>query len=550
MSGKCVARAACPSCGSSRGVQIFEQVDGTKDGFCFPCKTVYGTERVDGLDIVEYISSSTKTPEEVQEHIEEVSGYQTFGIESRKLKQEYLDYFGIKMGLSERDGKTVTEYYYPYGVGDKITGYKVRLAAEKRMWSIGKCQDVDLFGWDKAKHASGNKLFITEGEFDAVALLQALKENNRNPAYDDVYPAVVSLAHGCGSAVRDISRNLSQIKARFKEIILVFDDDEPGRLAAEEVCKVIPDAMVASLPANDPNDCLMKGHVKLMVRAVLTAKKPKNTRLVWGGQLFDEAKEPAQWGVPWPWEGMTQLTRGIRKGETLYIAAAEKMGKSEVVNAVGAHLIKEIGWKVLMAKPEEANKKTIKMVNSKLTGKIFHDPRVEFDEQAYEKGRSYIDNLAMLNLYQHLGWETLKQDITSAASEGVEAVFIDPITNLTNGMSSTERNDALMGISQELAAMALDLDIVIFIFCHLNKPPTGVTPFDRGGVITTNYFAGSSAMARSCNYAIAIQGNKDPELTEEERNTRQLVVLADREYGECGSVNLYWNKHTGLFAEM
>lgn len=156
----------------------------------------------------------------------------------------------------------------------------------------------------------------------------------------------------------------------------------------------------------------------------------------------------------------------------------------------------------------------------------------------------------MLNLYQHIDWETLKGDITYAASMGIKAVFIDPITNLTNGMSSTERNDKLMGIAEELAAMAKDLDIVIFIFCHLNKPSKGMTPWDRGGKITTDFFAGSSAMARSCNYAYGFEGNKDPELDEEARNMRKIVILADREYGESGSVDLYWDKTTSLFSEM
>ena len=548
MSGKCVGMAKCPQCGGSR-VQVFEQDDGTTDAFCFSCKTVYGSERIDGLDVVEH-KKSKRTPEEIEALLKEVATYQVKRWPSRKLKEEYLDYYGVKVGLSEEDGITPTEYYLPIERKGEVTGYKVRLVKEKKMWSIGNATDPDMFGWDKAKDAPSPKLFITEGEFDAVALCQALKDNNTNPDYADIYPAVVSLTHGVGSAVRNIGKLLPEIKKRFKQVVLCFDMDEQGRKAVEEVCKLGDMFVAPDLPEKDANECVIQGKSKALCRAVLTAQKPKNSRLVRATELFEESKEPAQWGLSWPWQGLTDLTRGIRFGETIYIAAAEKMGKSEVVNAVGAHLIKEHGLKVLMAKPEEANKKTIKMVNSKLTGHIYHDPKIEFNEAAYNKGEQYMDKLYMLNLYQHLGWETLKQDIVAAGSEGVKAVFIDPITNLTNGMSSTERNDALMGISQELAAMALDLEMVIFIFCHLNKPPSGVTPFDRGGIITTNYFAGSSAMARSCNYAIGLQGNRDPDLSEEERNTRQLVLLADREFGESGSVNLFWNKKTGLFAEI
>jgi twinkle protein len=156
----------------------------------------------------------------------------------------------------------------------------------------------------------------------------------------------------------------------------------------------------------------------------------------------------------------------------------------------------------------------------------------------------------MLNLYQSVEWETLKVDIRAAVAAGVKAVFIDPITNLTNGMNSNEVDAHLRMVAQEAAAMALDLDIIIFFFCHLNKPPKGSLPWDRGGKITTDYFAGSSAMARSCNYALGLQGNKDPELTKEEQNMRELVMLADREFGESGSVKLYWDEKTHLFNEV
>jgi twinkle protein len=275
----------------------------------------------------------------------------------------------------------------------------------------------------------------------------------------------------------------------------------------------------------------------------------KNTRIICGQDLVEKAMEPAKWGVSWPWKRITEMTRGIRTGETVYIGAAQKMGKSEVVNAIGAHLIKEHNWKILMAKPEEANTKTYKMVASKLAGKMFHDPKVPFDKEAFLKAADVIDDkLLLLNLYQHVGWESLKIDIAQAAAMGVKAVFIDPITNLTNGLSASEANSKLQEIAQELAAMALDLDIVVFIFCHLRNPESG-KPHDRGGQVLTSQFAGSRAMGRSCNYMFGIQGNKDPNLSVEQRNMRDLVLLDDREFGEVGTCELQWDQRTGLFNE-
>ena len=235
-------------------------------------------------------------------------------------------------------------------------------------------------------------------------------------------------------------------------------------------------------------------------------------------------------------------------GETYYIASGEKMGKGEVVHSLIAHFLK-LGIPQMLASPEESNMKSYKLTASKLTGKIFHDPKVEFDLDAYEEAGKIIgDNLHLLDLRQHIDWETMKQDIYYAANEGDKIVYIDPITNLTSGLNASEANALLSGVAPELSAIAKDLDIAIFIFCHLNKPDKG--SWDRGKKITTNYFAGSSAMARSCNYAIGIEGDKDPELDEEERNIRNIVMLADREFGESGSFKLFWDKRTALFNEM
>jgi len=223
--------------------------------------------------------------------------------------------------------------------------------------------------------------------------------------------------------------------------------------------------------------------------------------------------------------------------------------KSEVVNALAEHLITEHDWKVFMAKPEEANVKTMQLLVGKAAGRIFHDPKIPFDFDAWDLAAPKVaDKVCMVNIYQHLGWETLKEDIRLAVSEGCKAIIIDPITNLMPENAS-EANEQLQLISKELSAMAMDLDIVVFIFCHL-KAPLGGEPHERGGKVLSNQFAGSRAMMRSCNYMIGMEGNKDPDIDCDLQNMRTLVVLEDREYGAVGKVDLYWDRLTGLFNEI
>lgn len=469
----------------------------------------------------------------------------------RKLKKESLDFFGVKIGVSEQDGTTPTTHYYPYFKDGQLMGYKVRLIKDKRMWAIGTTKGVNLFGWDRAIEAGGKTLYITEGECDAVALYQIFKECNKGTQYADFNPSIVSLVNGAGGAVKDLTEHVNEIRKHFQYVVLVFDNDAPGKEAAEKVLKILPDAKVAELPEKDANECLKAGKLKACYNAVVfKAQKPKNTRIVSGNDLHEKAKEPPVYGVSWPWRHITEATRGIRTGETIYIGAGQKQGKSETVNTLAAWFIREHGWKVFLAKPEEANLKTYKLVAGKIAGKIFHDPNIPFDEKAYDATEEILkDRLFMLSLYQHVGWDSLKADIRYAAAEGCKAIIIDPITNLTNGMNAADANTKLQEIAQELSAMAKDLDVVIFIFCHLRNPDNGV-PHERGGQVLSSQFAGSRAMARSCNLMLGLEGNRDPDLPPEERNIRTLVLLEDREYGESGRYKLYWDRKTGLFNQI
>jgi twinkle protein len=549
---KCVEKIAhnTDKCNSKNGLQVFLKDDGTYDGYCFACGTVVPNPYSD-KPVGFKPTRAIKTQEEIDAEIREIATLGTSSLPQRGLRKDSLEYFGIRIGKSETDGETPVSHYYPYYKGDILSGYKVRLIEDKRMWSIGDIKGVDLFGWNQAIAAGGKKLFITEGELDAVALYQIFKDHNKGTPYADMSPAIVSLTNGASGAAKQIGGCIKEIRQVFKEIILVFDMDVPGRKAVEEVIRIVPDAKVAILPAKDANECLIQGRSKACYNACqFNAEKPKNTRLVSGDDLHEKAKVPPVYGYSWPWKHITEATRGIRLGETIYIGAGQKQGKSEVVNTLAAHFIQEHKWKVFLVKPEESNNKTYKLVAGKLVGKFFHDPNKPFDEEAYDRAGAILHgNLYMLNLYQHVDFNTLKGDIRQAALEGCQAIIIDPITNFTNGMNAADANTKLQEIAQELAAMALDLNVVIFIFCHLRNPESG-PPHERGGEVLSSQFAGSRAMARSCNLMLGLQGNRDPSLSIEERNLRTLILLEDREFGETGRFGLYWDKATGLFNEI
>ena len=537
------------SCGSSDALQVFEE-GGKYTGFCYACETYIPHPYEDKPE--DYTPTVTiQTARDVWEEMKSISTLPTVALHDRKLNQESLEYFDVKVGLSEVDGETPITHYYPYTKAGDLVAYKARHVADKSMWSVGDIKGANLFGWEQALKTGARRLFITEGELDAITLFQVLKRREKDSKYKDLDPAVVSLASGAGGAVNNIAAQLADIRGTFKEVVLVFDKDEAGMAATKNVMNILPSAVAPVLPDKDPSACLMNGKDKALANAVIfRASTPKNSRVLQAADFFQEAAEPTEWGIPWPFHALTDLTRGIRKGETIYIGAGVKMGKSEMCDTLASHLMINHDMKCFLVKPEEERKQTLKKVAGKVAGRVFHDPKIEWDRDAYNKAVEQIDHrLYVLDVYQHLGWNTLRADLAIAVQEGCEAIFIDPITNLSNGIDSGEANTLLQEIAQELAAIAKDMNIVIFIFCHLKAPLFGDS-HERGGKVLSNQFAGSRAMMRSCHLMLGIEGDKDPELDEREQSIRKFVVLEDRSFGSSGYVRYYRDPNTGFFNEI
>lgn len=571
MAGVCIDKLP-HKCGTTKGLQVFADPEtGKVNGYCFSCKTFvanpYGVEKtVDDVELPE-----PKTPEQIAAELAEVDGFPVVDVAKRKLRATDLTDWDIKVSLSEEDGETPYGLYFPMEKDEELVGYYVKTLSDPSfVFSIGNVKGCDPFGWTRAKRSGAYRLIICEGLVDAPSV-EKIYRTYTKPGEEEWIPAVISLPNGVNS-VKSLSRIAEFAKKNFKEIVLCFDDDEPGRQATQEAMVIFPNAMSVTLPYKDANDCVVNGAMKAAYKIFrYEAKKPKNTRLIMGNDLHLLAREPTPFGeLTWPYPTMQKLLRGIRFGETVYIGAGVKMGKSEFLNDIAGHLIKTHNVPVFMAKPEEANKKTYKLMANKMVGAVFHDPEVEFDYELYDKaGEMMKDKLMLVDLYQHIGWDSLRQDIVSAANMGAKAVFIDPITNLTNGVDSGEANTQLQAISQELSSLAHDLNIVVFIFCHLKAPDgnlgkdarqlkykkgqyynLGNCPHELGGDVLSAQFAGSRAMMRSCNLMLGLAGNKDPELDEVTRRMRWLTILEDREFGNSAHVPLLWNPKTTLYREV
>lgn len=486
-----------------------------------------------------------KTPEQIQEEIDEISSLGTHSLPDRKLTAKALSYFGVKVALSESDGTTPVARFLPYYQGDVLKGYKAKLP-NKVQYSVGSTAGCDMFGWKQAmQYGNKYRLYITEGEEDAIALFRALKSTWDDTAGE---PSVVSLRSGAGGAHREIDRVLDTIKRVFKQVVLVFDNDKPGRDAVQTVSKLLPGIFTVTLPLKDANDMLVAGREKELVEAVrfqATAKISASSYR--SSEIWHLASEKVQEGLPWPWQEMTDVTRGRRRKEVYYFGAGVKMGKSVLVDQIAAHCIQTQDTPIWLCKPEEPMGGTLKRLAGKLTRSVFWDPKVPVDPDKFEEGRLLLGDKAILyDGYQGVDWDVIKQEIRSAVLvAGCKDIFLDPLTCFTVGMSLTEQNETLIAIASEIASMAMELDFTAYLFCHLNAPQGG-PPHERGGKVQSVQFSGSRAMMRFCHQMWGLEGNKDPDLDKLVRNQRDLVLLEDRMFGETARIKLQYDPMTGM----
>lgn len=315
------------SCGTRKGLQVFIHGDDKVDGYCFSCGTYVEHPYGEPRKAADVPKDTRPSPEQIRTQLQEISNYKVVDVKQKKLRAAYLDQANIKVGLSEEDGKTPFALYYPYTMDGELTGYKVKILKDKKIFSIGNTGKVDLFNWDNAIKTGSKRLIITEGEDDVPAVLTIL-DRFKKEEYKDYKDAVVSLPHGAAAAAKDLGRLADKINKHFREIVFCFDTDKAGEAAVENSMQVFPYAKVVTLPSKDANQCIIDGVQKAAYNAIVFENKaPKKSRLLNMSELFEEASKPPEYGeLSWPWPHINDKTRGIRYGETIYIGAGVKMG--------------------------------------------------------------------------------------------------------------------------------------------------------------------------------------------------------------------------------
>ena len=279
--GICVEKIGCDDCGSSSGRQVF--FDEEKESYYSICFSGCGGEAKGSpySDQEGREPPKPKTPEEIYEEVQELRTCKVFDQDFRGIPKAQFASWSVRLLVSEHDGKTPYAVAFPYSNEAQISGWKIATMQKKSFWAVGDTKGSDPFGFERAMKLGGKTLYITEGEYDAIAADYCLVKAQEGTKHGRKRYPVVSLPAGAGSVAATLKKILQRVKERgFKNIAFIMDQDEAGILAEKVAHKVLPKMMQrVAVPSGckDPNDALKNG--KYMAAAFITFRNiwlPRN----------------------------------------------------------------------------------------------------------------------------------------------------------------------------------------------------------------------------------------------------------------------------------
>lgn len=370
--------------------------------------------------------------------------------------------------------------------------------------------------------SKGKMVIVTEGEIDALSASQS--QGNKWP--------VVSVPNGAQSAAKSVTKDLQWLSG-FDKIIFMFDMDEPGQRAAEECARIIPPgkAYIAQLSEKDPNACLTAGKEEEISRAAWNAKQFRPDGIVSALDLIGQCLTPPNWGLAWPWKFLTKWTYGRRYGELYVFGAGTGVGKTDALAQIVAHTISVDKEATAVFNYEAAPQITLKAIVGKLGRRRYHIPDPDLwteDELRHDLHRLETE-CAPLFINDHFGscdWDRVKERVRYVVhAENVKHVVIDPLSSLV--LDADDERKELDKVVFEMASLAQELNICIYLVSHLTRPSLGPS-HEEGGQVRGSQFRGSNAIQMFAFFIFGFERNTQAEDASE--RTKTLVRCVKDRY--------------------
>lgn len=539
--GELIKQTACPNCTSSDGFSIYKDENkNTYNGYCFVCLESEQKVDMDGnvLDPKEKAEVVNMFPDN-KLTVDDVRDFPVRGVKERNLRKTTCDFYGMKIGYEE-DGKTIGYHYYPFTKDGALVGWQERDVKRKNFHSIGHGKsDIEFVG--QSKFPKGKRsVTITEGALDAMAFHQILCDK-----YGDQKAAgmpVVSLPNGTGSAVKIVQANYDYLTS-FEKVVLMFDQDKPGREAAEHVARILPakKTYIASFALKDACDMLINDRANELVDAYFNAESYTPAGIVTSSSTYEllaKRKDKVSYPYPECMSGVNDKTYGHRLGEIVLFTAGTGAGKTQFIREDIYHLLMTTDFKIGICSLEECVEDTALGIMSLDANKRLHLPDVECSKQEYDRAWNNTmadDRIMFLDHQGSVADESLVDKIEYMAATDHKFIFLDHITIAVSDAGNYV-NSAIDQTMSALLKLVKRHNIWLGIVSHLRKQSADSKSFEAGAIPTEDDLKGSGSLKQIPWDTIAFSRNKYAK-TEQARNTVKLHVLKCRTTGRTGYAN-------------
>ena len=515
---------ACPfeDCGSSDAFNWND--DGY--GFCHSCGESYPNKH--RLPVFDWAKQSYPLKRRENVMMKEVKGVTYDDI--RGIDPEVCKLYGIQI-QTDADGKPVRyAYKYPHTV-------KYRAFDDKsKTWIKDKGVGMNhLFGPEFNSNSS-NKLYVTEGEFDAASLYQILGQK-----------FFVKSLPSASIGEKFIKQNYNYLNS-FKEIIYAGELDDAGRRSAERLYESFPSKLyyVPMSKYKDANEFLMAGDGEELKWTALKPQRYSPDNFFCSDEEVAQAirtENPYDY-TPTGHTGLDDKIRGIVKGGLTFLKAPRGTGKTEVIRYFETGLLKNPDTRIALLHMEEMRSTTYRAMATYHLG-----VNVRTKDDAQENNVSEEDVIkAALEATQGertIVFEMRSHDdplklleYTRLASTvyGAEYIFVDHVQRLAY-LSQTGVDGAtsvLTSLGARMAQLSKELNIGVVFISQVN---------DDG---RTKY---ASSLEEEAIICIKIERDVENEDTTVQ-NTTDFIVDKNRPFARLGRAgSVYYDPETTLLTE-
>ena len=457
-----------------------------------------------------------KEPSKYKKYTEHIQSY----LNKRGISNKTIDYVGIK----EYKDNVVFEYRNELGehIANKYRRTKKGDKKQPKMWFEKDTNINTLYNMDKIDITK--PLLITEGEIDTLAAIESGYKNS------------VSVPTGCNST-EWIDTNWTFLE-QFNEIVIWFDNDEPGVKGAKDISNRLPNNIVKIAThdrAKDVNEVLHKFGRSEVLKTIEEAYTPTIEGITTLDMVEDfniYETETLKLGV----EYIDKKIVGLVFGSLNILTGKNASGKSTILNQIYiAEAIKQ-GYKIFLFSGELVNSNvkywllqtlaneeqfetyenlsgfTYKKVGSIAKGNIVKDLQDKF--YLYDSDNTNIDKL-------------LEKMIILAKRYNVRIFILDNLMMIRNP-EIKDKYEAKTDITMRLKNFAKKYNSIVHLVAHPRKT------YDNN--ISKEDISGTGDITNLADYITSIV-----RANEEERNEGEL-----NGWGYDATLTILKNRHTGV----